>query len=335
VAAPERTAAPAPTEDELRDAVERALRERLGAAIAVTRLRRHRGEHSSSYATELIVADLADREPVRLFLKDFGIAAWQKDLMPERRLREVRVYRDLLDGADVGTPAFVGAVWDEDRGRHWLLLEHVDGPQVKWCEFAEWQRAAGWLATLHRRFSSANAELARADFLVRHDATFFLDAAEQARRVVAACAPRLRERLDVALRDYGALAEQMAAQPKTLVHGGFRPQNIIRGTRSGDPRICPVDWEEAAHGSHLYDFAYLADGFEGAPLDALWRAYHRQAIQECIELPARSAAATLVCAFNVHKNLGTLAKAVDRSFPPTAVEKLVAMVERSARGAHA
>jgi hypothetical protein len=119
------------------------------------------------------------------------------------------------------------------------------------------------------------------------------------------------------------------------VHGGYRPQNIIRGTSGDRPRICPADWEEAAYGSCFYDFAYLSDGFERERLGALWKAYRVQATREGIELPPDTAAGRLVCAFNLHKNLGTLAKAVDRDFPPDSVEKLVGMVARSADGARA
>jgi hypothetical protein len=324
-----------PDSAELRAAVERALSDRLGADIAVASLTRRRSEHSSSYPTEIVTAHFADREPLRLFLKDYAAAAWQKDLMPERRLREVTVYRDLLKGAGLGTPDYLGAVWDEDRERRWLLLEHVDGPQVKWCRFEEWQRAAAWLGRLHGRFSGAQEQLEGVALLVRHDAAFFLDTAEQATTAVSSSAPHMSRPLAAALSGYREHAEEMAVLPRTLTHGGYRPQNIIRGVQDGRARICPADWEEAALGSRFYDFAYLADGFEQRQLARLWTAYREQASREGVELPPDVTARRLVCAFNVHKNLGTLAKAVDREFPVHAVEKLVGMVEASAEGARA
>jgi hypothetical protein len=330
VQARERTAA-----GELRDSVEQVLSERLGAVLSVTRLTRRRAEHSSSYATEIVTAHFADREPLHLFLKDFAVAAWQKDMMPERRSREIAVYRRLLRGAGLDTPEYYGAAWDEQRGRFWLLLEYVEGPQVKWCEFADWRRAAGWLGRLHGRFSGGEAQLAGAGFLVRHDAAFFLETAERATAASSAAAPHLSRRLGAALAGYGRLAEAMAALPGTLVHGGYRPQNIIRGARDGRARICPADWEEAAYGSCFYDFAYLSDGFAQARLSALWTAYREQARREGLDLPTDAVARRLVCAFNLHKNLGTLAKAVEREFPAAAVEKLVAMARASAARAHA
>jgi hypothetical protein len=333
--AAERPAAGPAATGELRDFVERALCDRLGVDIAVTRLTRRRSAHSSSYATEMVTAHLADREPQRLFLKDFAVAAWQKDVMPERRRREVAVYRELLHGAGLGTPDYYGAAWDEERGRYWLLLEHVDGPQVKWCEFADWQQAAGWLGKLHGRFSGAEEELAGAHFLVRHDAAFFLETAERARTAVSTAPPRLNRQLGTALTGYRRLAGEMAALPGTLVHGGYRPQNIIRGAWDGRARICPADWEEAAYGSRFYDFAYLSDGFVRGRISALWTAYREQATRAGVELPPDATARRLVGAFNLHKNLGTLAKAVDRDFPARAVEKLVAMVQASAEGARA
>jgi Phosphotransferase enzyme family len=325
----------ASTPAELDASVEATLRERLGADVAVTSITRRRSEHSSSYATEVITVRLVNRKPLRLFLKDFAVAAWQKDLMPERRAREVTVYRELLDGAGLGTPEYFGAVWDEERGRFWLLLEHVDGPQVKWCEFEEWLRAAAWLGVLHGRFARAERRLAGAAFLARHDVAFFQTTAELARRAVSLRAPALAARLDGALSGYGELVDEMAALPRTLVHGGYRPQNIIRGARDGRARICPADWEEAAYGPRFYDFAYLSDGFVRGRLSALWTAYREQATRAGVELPHDATARRLVCAFNLHKNLGTLAKAVDRDFPARAVEKLVATAQASAEGARA
>jgi Phosphotransferase enzyme family len=324
----------ASTPAELDASVEATLRERLGADVAVTSITRRRSEHSSSYATEVITVRLVNRKPLRLFLKDFAVAAWQKDLMPERRAREVAVYRELLDGAGLGTPEYFGAVWDEERGRFWLLLEHVDGPQVKWCEFEEWLRAAAWLGVLHGRFARAERRLAGAAFLARHDVAFFQTTAELARRAVSLRAPALAARLDGALSGYGELVDEMAALPRTLVHGGYRPQNIIRGVSGRRPRICPADWEEASYGSLFYDFAYLSDGFDPERLALLWAAYRDAATRAHVAPPPDSAALRLVRAFNVHKNLGTLAKADDREFPADAVDKLVGMVEASAVAAH-
>ena len=59
----------------------------------------------------------AGGESFRFFLKDYGFSRQSKDAPEARRDRELRVYRDLLAGADLGTPAYYGSVWNEQVGR--------------------------------------------------------------------------------------------------------------------------------------------------------------------------------------------------------------------------
>lgn len=318
----------------LRGPLERLLAERFDSPPRVTGIDRRDADYSSSYSTETITVHLAGREPLRIFLKNFAVAAWEKDLMPERRSRELTVYRDLLSLEQLGTPAYYGAVWDDARARYWLLLEHVDGPQVKWCEFDEWLRAAAWLGRLHGRFPPGGDDIANAGYLVQHDALYFRETMARAQDTVAAADPALGRRLAAATARYEDLIDDLVALPRTLVHGGYRPQNIIRGGADQHPRICPADWEEAAFGSQFYDFAYISDGFDGDRMDALWQAYRNEARRHGVEVPPDADAARLVSAFNVHKNLGTVSKAAARHFRPTAVEKLVTMIEVSAANAY-
>src|SRR5215217_6112818 len=191
-----------PPGDELRQPLERMLSARLGTPLTVTEVVRRRADYSSSYATEVVTAHLAGREPVRIFLKNFAVAAWEKDLMPERRSRELCVYRDLLSRAQLGTPAYYGAVWDEGRARYWLLLEHVEGPQVKWCEFEDWLRAAAWLGRLHGRFPPGDEDVTGVGYLVQHDTSYFGDTAARAHAAVAGCDRALGRRLCAATARY-------------------------------------------------------------------------------------------------------------------------------------
>ncbi len=106
-------------------------------------------------------------------------------------LREIRVYRELLDGAGLGTPEFYGESTDPSTGRHWLFIENVEG-DVLWQvgELETWAAAARWLADLHSRFAGQRLEL-RLPAAVRPPAVAALD---RSRRRVRA--RRRRERLD-------------------------------------------------------------------------------------------------------------------------------------------
>ena len=62
-------------------------------------------------------------------------------------------------------------------------------------------------------------------------------------------------------------------RPWTLVHGTYRPIQIILDTGEQPPRLCPVDWEKAGVGSCFFDLAFLADGFDPVRLAQLFEAY--------------------------------------------------------------
>jgi aminoglycoside phosphotransferase (APT) family kinase protein len=326
----DRTVAPYERGADLAEILEAVLSEHFGSPQIILDARRQPSEHSSSYETEIVTVALQGRGELRLFLKDFGARIYAKDSMIQRRSRELRVYRDLLSAADLGTPAYYGAAWDEERGRFWLLLDFVEGMQVKHREFPEWVRAAAWLGRMQAHFAESQGLLTASEFLIRQDPDFFRSTAELARRAVATALPRLAGRLDGALAGYEEATELMAAQPRTLVHGGYRPQNIILTGPPQAPRICPADWEEAAFGSFFYDLAYFCDGFEGDRLAILLDAYRSEAERNGFRPPAGPDADRLLALFNLHKNLGTLSKAAERSFPEKGIVKLVGMVESAA-----
>jgi len=315
---------------ELREVLRGVLSECFGSPQTVLDVQRRRSEHSSSYETEVVTVTLEGTGAVQIFLKDFGARVYEKDSMTQRRSRELCVYRDLLATADLGTPFYYGAAWDEDRGRFWLLLEFVEGMQVKHRDFPEWVRAVAWLGRMHAHFCEPHRLLEASEFLIDQDADFFRTTADLARRAVAASRPRLTDRLEAALAGYDEATDLMAAQPRTLVHGGYRPQNIILASSPQRPRVCPADWEEAALGSFFYDLAYFCDGFKGEGLAVLLNAYRAEAARHGFRPPDGPEVERMLALFNLHKNLGTLSKAAERNFPEEGIDKLVGMVESAA-----
>src|SRR5262249_50808004 len=85
----------------------------------------------TSFRLEVLTLDPGAAGEVKPLLKAFGGSRLPKDALPSRRNRELRVYRDLLAGGGLGTAEYHGAVWDEARGRFWLLLELVDGVELR------------------------------------------------------------------------------------------------------------------------------------------------------------------------------------------------------------
>jgi aminoglycoside phosphotransferase (APT) family kinase protein len=306
--------------------VRQALARWAGEVPELAVLERTEPGRRSSYRVEVLTVHLAGGRRERIFVKDFGVCRHEKPGMEERRGRELCVYRDLLAGLDVGTPAFRGSVWDESRGRFWLLLEYVEGPTLKKQPFEYWVAAARWLGHAHGRL--AGHDLTSCDYLVAHDAAFFARVAEDALRALRAVSPSLAGRLRRALTSYADLVQCMAAGPLTLVHGVFRPQNILIRAAPDAPHVCVTDWEEAARGSPLYDLAQLSDGFDPPRLHALLDGYDEERGRAGLAAPDRADAVALLRCLWIHRNLKTLTK-VDARPGDFTREGIAGLVERT------
>jgi hypothetical protein len=175
---------------------------------------------------------------------------------------------------------------------------------------------------------SKAGQLAACDFLVRHDAEFFTSRAEAALQAVGEFSEALEDRLRFLLGGYGSVVEAMVNQPRTLVHGSYRPNNILVPAESTTRPIVPVDWELAAMGAPLYDLAFLADGFRPPDLDTLLDAYRRRADLEGLFVPDPEELHHLLGCFQLHKVLKSLSDSVLLGFSQKTVEKLMDTAEQ-------
>ncbi len=314
-------------EGALRECLVSGLSAVLHQPPAIVHIHQTRFDNSTSFLAEVLTLQLANGDELKIFLKDFGSSRLTKDDLPQRRERELLVYRDLLARTDLGTAKYYGAVWDATRQRFWLLLEFVDGIELRSCAFDPWVGVAGWLGDMQGHFADRTEELNACDFLVRHDACFFWSKAEQAQQAVAQVSVGLAQRLDRILSYYGRVVDVMVSQPRTLVHGSYRPENILVNLNVEPMRVCPIDWELAAWGAPLYDLAFLSDGFRPPRLDMLWDAYRQHAAQYHLVVPDRADMRRVVDCFRLHKIVKSLSECVSWNFPESTIAKLVQLGE--------
>ena len=320
-------------DDELEACLSASLAARFGTDAAITGLQRTPLGCATSYPVEDLHVTLSTGHSLRLFLKDLSSSRLPKDGLRARQEREFRVYRDLLPRVDVGTAAWYGAVHDAASGRLCLALEFVTAADPNRLGFDEWLLAAAWLGRLQAAIAAHRDYVERCEFLIRHDAEFFRSRAALARAAVEQVAAPLAGRLAGALHDYERRVEAMASQPRTLVHGSFRPENLLIDARATPPRVCPVDWELAACGAPLYDFAFLADGARPPKLDALWAAYRDGAGRHGLPVPPREDVQYLLDCYYLHKVLKTLSESASFRFPERTVTRLVTLAEEVAGAA--
>ena len=318
-------------EPALRQCLERILPRVSNRRSAIATIHSRQSDASSSYQTDILTVHLADGGAFEVFLKNYGASVRVKDEMKQRREREVRVYQDLLENAKLGTPRYYGTIWDESQETFWLLLEYVDGTPVGYLEPTHYWNAAtaaaGWLGQMHGYFTRHARYLSRLDFLIRHDAHFLSAKAEAALDAVSQILPGSVDRFARIVNRYDQVVEAMVAHPPTLIHGAFRPQNVMVNGESQSMRICAYDWEEAAFGAPLYDLAYLTDGFGPPTLDLTFETYRRGAMRFGMPVPEREEMRYIVNCFRLHMIVNSLAHALVKQYGEREIANLVAAGE--------
>ena len=314
-------------EPALRQCLERILPRVTNRQSDIAAIHSRQSDTSTSYETDILTVQLADGGAFKVFLKNYGVFKRPKDEMEQRRAREVRVYQDLLEYANLGTPRYYGTVWDESQETFWLLLEYVDGKEVRDLESNYWIAAAGWLGQMHGYFTRHAHYLSRLDFLIRHDARFLSAKAEAALDTVSQILPGSVDRFARIVNRYDQVIEAMVAHPPTLIHGAFRPQNVMLGGESESMRICAYDWEEAAFGAPLYDLAYLTDGFEPPNLDLTFETYRQGAMRFGMPVPEKEEMRYIVNCFRLHMIVISLAHAPAKQYGERDVANLLAAGE--------
>lgn len=282
----------APSERELRTALDRALAER-GLEV-VGEIERRPSPYRTSFPIEELRVELDGRGPVRLGCKRLG---WdeleaQAQLAKPRFLhdpeREPAVYQALLPQAPPGPPGFFGASGDGDR--QWLFFEWVEGRELFQVGERElWEEAARWLARFHAAMAPALDRYGAEARLVDHDAAFYRAWIGRAERFAAERADGSAAKV-AWLRDrHDQVVEPLRALPRTVLHGEFYASNVLVAspncikfsTQQADNlmqfdqevRVAPVDWELAAAGAGVSDLAALVSGWPREGREAIAAAY--------------------------------------------------------------
>ena len=182
--------------------IEHVVTARIAGGRPVAGIRRFRLPAIGSYDCERVTIDLQSGNELVLFLKNFSHSRLSKDQPERRRIRELRVYRDLLDGAGLGTPEYFAAMCDDSEDKYWLLLEFVEAEVLEIIDERNGVSATAWLARMQRHFLDRADDLASCDFLIEHDTEYFQKKAADASRNVGTQAAVHSAALEHALQCY-------------------------------------------------------------------------------------------------------------------------------------
>jgi hypothetical protein len=253
--------------NDLKEGLERALTDRFGSTRKVVTLDHLASPYQSSFTLEEIRAVLDDGTELELIFKDVGpdaMSAGARRVKPTflyEPIREIEVYREVLEAAALGTAHFYGAVVDADRSRYWLFLEKFEGAGLwQFGELAAWEKGARWLAKLH---AMPDLRWRRAAHLMQYDADYYRVWLERARSF-AGTASHGQSGVSTAKfewlsKRYDEVVDRLLELPRTFIHGEFYASNVLVDGEV-PTRVCPIDWEIAGIGPGLIDLAALVGG---------------------------------------------------------------------------
>lgn len=276
-----------PDERLVRETLQAGLEARLGAPAAIAELAMVDCEYSTSFPIREVDVLLQDGSRHAVVFKDLSEGSLLETARSVRAnaalnpLREIEVYRSILNGRHLDTAEFIGARADPNAGRYWLFLERVPGVQlVEVGDFEIWLEVARYLARLHSTLSQAVSRSGETAPLLRYDRQFLEYWPRRALSFAAGEAGPAASALERVCNGYRPAIDRLLALPVTIVHGDFNASNIIVSTSGSGTRIAPVDWELAGIGPGLVDLAALVSGaWSEAEQDMLAAAY-REALQQ-------------------------------------------------------
>lgn len=187
--------------------------------------------------------------------------------------REVRFYNELAADSGLDVPSCFYASYDADAGQSLVILEDLDGlgrfgDQVTGCTPDEARMAVRSLATFHANWwqhprletlpwMTTGDALVRNAMLTAYEAcwdVYMQRYGHVMSPATEAAGPTLHRRILAQL-------DVFRANPLTICHGDYRPDNMFFGD-NGRPLIV-FDWQSPNRGWGAYDLAYFIAGSFG------------------------------------------------------------------------
>jgi aminoglycoside phosphotransferase (APT) family kinase protein len=177
---------------------------------------------------------------------------------------ERKIYEQILPSVPVSYPLYYGSVQESDT-HDWLFLEYIEGEQYSRSREDHSILVGKWLGLLHSTAAQVTAaaqfpdrgpqyhliRLQEARNNLKHSLKLLkLPAAELAviDDVISQC--------DLVESRWSHVEQWCACLPCTLVHGDFKPRNVVIRTCETESSVFVFDWETSGWGVPTADLAY-------------------------------------------------------------------------------
>src|SRR5215207_5321700 len=203
-----------PHELELRRFIEAIFSEAVGHQAKIDCFKREPSPFATLFPADVLTISLDGGDEISLFLKHLGS---EEADHPDKqcRAREIQVYRELLTGETLPVVKYYGSRWNGRSQCHEVVLEYIDGWDLKYHDLEHWFSAARRLAHLHAHFAAQAEKLWSCQYLLRFDARYYSDWAARALASVAEQSGELATALEDVVSQYHRVATLLAQQPGT------------------------------------------------------------------------------------------------------------------------
>ena len=175
------------------------------------------------------------------------------------------IYEQILPKVPVSSPYYHGFVKGRDD-YDWLFLEYVEGERYSWrCEGLA-ALAGRWLGLLHAFTNRIAAEARLPELGSAYYLALLRGAREKLRRNLElldlppedlAVIQAVISQCDFLESHWNQVEGWCESMPRTLLHGDFKPKNIIVRASCEGPVLVPFDWEASGWGVPAEDIAYV------------------------------------------------------------------------------
>jgi phosphotransferase family enzyme len=175
------------------------------------------------------------------------------------------IYEQILRELPVSSPRYYGYLRG-DREYDWLFLEYAEGERYSREREDHSILAARWLGLLHTSAARVAAAARLPDCGSAYHLTLLRGARDKLRPNLTqlnlpsaelAVIEAVLSQCDFLESRWGQVQRWCECMPLTLVHGDFKPRNVVIRPGPTGPVFLPFDWEASGWGVPAEDLAYI------------------------------------------------------------------------------
>ena len=182
--------------------------------------------------------------------------------------REIRFYEDLADGLEINAPKRYYSAMDVPGDEYLLLIEDLApalvGDEAAGVSVEQSERAIRNLATFHAAWWES-PRLEMLDWMPFVNAPVHQSAQQSYQQAWPKFCELFGDKISSRMMGIGEemrehiidLLNAMEPQPRTIIHGDFRGDNVFYGDGTTAPAFTAIDWQISSKGRGIFDVAYF------------------------------------------------------------------------------